>query len=72
MKKFISTILTATILIIANSCRAQEEDLASNINPDNEPNLIYKRGSDSTQVDSTNAASKPTLSDPPPRNGHQW
>lgn len=71
MKKFISTILTLAIVIIAHSCR-QQDDISTANNEISQENLIFKKSSDSVQTDSTNVSQKPVEGDPPPKNGHQW
>jgi len=71
MKKLISTILTLAIVIIAQSCREQDEILTTN-NDINQEKLIFKRNSDSATIDSVTLSQNPIIGDPPPKNGHQW
>jgi len=71
MKKIISTILTLAILIIAQSCRPQDDILTAN-NEISKENSVFKKSSDSIQTDSANVPQKPVVVDPPPKNGHQW
>ena len=71
MKKLISTILTLAIVIIAHSCREQD-DILTNNNDINQENLIFKKGGDSIIIDSASLSQNPMIGDPPPKNGHQW
>ena len=71
MKKLISTILTLAIVIIAHSCREQD-DILTNNNDINQENLIFKKGGDSIIIDSASLSQNPIIGDPPPKNGHQW
>lgn len=58
-------------MIFINSCRTQEEDSKVETLNDNQENMVFRRGSDTLQTDSTRA-SRPLPIDPPPKNGHQW
>jgi len=72
MKKFISTISILSIVIFTNSCRAQDEDLLTETFNKKQPTKIFKKTSDSIRNDSVNTINNPILTDPPPKNGHQW
>ena len=63
--------MTLAIVIIAHSCRQQDETLATE-NEISQENLIFKKSSDSVKTDSISASQKPVEGDPPPKNGHQW
>lgn len=72
MKKFISTIITLSVILLTTSCRQSLDIKDNNEIPANEKNLIMKKDGDSIVSDSTSLLPNPELGDPPPRNGHQW
>lgn len=69
MKKFISTISILSIVIFTNSCRTQDDDLLTETFNKEERTKIFRKPNDSIRKDSINI---PIVSDPPPKNGHQW
>lgn len=71
VEKSISTSLTFAILLIAKSCRKQD-DFVQSANDIKQNRLIYKRGSDSVQADSTQLAQYSVIGCPLPKNGHHW
>ncbi|GEM_PF-4106076 len=60
-------------MVTMYSCRENDVDLPAENSNMSESGSVFKRTSDSTQIqDSLNLANMPLPGDPPPRNGHQW
>lgn len=73
MKKFISLVAVATLLISAVSCREMEE--ISNVSENQNLRLSAKVKKDSVEVNSTseNTTTVENLpKDPPDKDGHNW